>query len=179
VGAVQVAMPRIPFKLDANQDSRDRGAALFWKAALADWSRALDPQRRLDILFGLYALGDGGQRNREAFIAAARDVLPGSDPALSPVKSGAVGAAACFAAGCAAAWFKRRRAGAAYFVGLAALAVTGAAGLLATFGIRDFTGIGLSPGLAFVLFVCVMGAVGLFAERAAAFDWRRQLKAEQ
>lgn len=173
--AQQVAIPRLPFKLDANGDSRDRGAALFWRAALEEASVAMKPGERVDVLFGLYALGDGGRRNRDAFAAAARESLPGGRPELSKTKTGLVLGGACFAAGAAMAWVRRRRFAAGYLLALLALSATGAGALLASFGLIDLAGFGLTPMAAFFGSLALMAGIGLFAEQAAGFDWRKRL----
>jgi hypothetical protein len=179
IGATQIAIPRIPFRLDSSQGSHDRGASLFWQLALANGRAGLNPADHLDIIFGLYALGDGGQRNREAFAAAAREALPDGAPAPSRIKIGVILGVSCFVAGCLAAWTKRRRATLTYLAGLWVLAATGAAGLLATFGLGDLSWMGLPPIAGFVIALVLMTGIGAFAERAARFDWRKPLGAEK
>ncbi|MET0307402.1 MAG: hypothetical protein ABW023_01735 [Sphingomonas sp.] len=176
ISATQVAIPRIPFKLDSSDGSRDRGAVLFWQTALAEAAAGLQPGDPLDVLFGLYALGDGGKRNRDAFTGAVRESLPAGEPPLSPFRSGLALGLSCFAAGCLAAWICHRRPTPGYLAGLAALAATGAAGLLATFGLGNLGGAGLSPMQGFSVGLVLMIGIGTFAERAATFDWRKLLE---
>lgn len=179
ISAVQIAIPRIPFKLDSSGGSRDRGAAVFWQTAAAEASASLKPGDSIDLLFGLYALSDGGKRNRDAFASAVRETLPGGEPPLSPLRSALALGLSCFAAGCLAAWLRHRRPTLAYLAGLAALAATGAAGLLATFGLGSLGGFGLSPMYAFLVALVLMIGIGAFAERAATFDWRKLLGTPQ
>ena len=179
LSAAQIAIPRIPFKLDSSGGSRDRGADLFWQTAAAEAVASLQPGDPVDLLFGLYALSDGGKRNRQAFAGAVRETLLGGEPPLSPFRSALVLGISCFATGCLAAWIRHRRSTLAYLAGLAAFAATGAAGLLATFGLGNLGGFGLSPMRAFLVALVLMAGVGAFAERAATFDWRKLLGSAQ
>ncbi|MEA3062395.1 MAG: hypothetical protein QOJ94_2176 [Sphingomonadales bacterium] len=168
---VQVGIPRMPVTVAGQTAADNGGAQEFWGVALRDSLDGLEPDLRLDVLFGLYSLTPRG--NVETFLPMAATAVTGMHRSGGGLRTAILMAAACFAGASLSAWYRRRAFRPAYVAGMLCFSFAGMGAVAALVPLDGFGGVLVAGWQDSFLRLAAGFAIGLFAESLTRFDWRR------
>lgn len=172
----QIAIPKMPFLLEGETHGLGGGPVIFWNIALSQALADLRPNRKLDILFGLFSLGDKGLANAKAFFPAAQNATSQMKRPSSTGLTAIWLVTACFVGACLGGWYAGRRPSPAYLAAMVVLALTGLTAIIGMFSISAIADLLPESIILVSLKLAASFCIGFFGEKVAQFDWKKALR---